>query len=337
MEPAPRLPRVVSEGKRERDVYRLYSSCFKDIRHLDPVGPLAETTAVPQHVARPAKDSALTAFAQLAAIRLGASRSLISLIDDKRQHILAEATPSMSVRFGSRQTPHGLWLGNVSIPRTWGVCENVLSIDPAAIAENEDAAAIIINDLAQSDQHAQRTYVTEWPKTRFYAGVPLTSPAGAIVGALCIFDDSPRDGLPRDDIFYMHDLAATIMEYLDTYTLKEQFKRGEQLTRGLVSFVEGRSVLQPFKDENRLTSAIPGSPRPPANVSKDGSVASKLPSTDGRSTTSYDLQVPSRAPSSLLTGSTQQGSVQALQNSILPANSKTMFARAANIVSKPRL
>ena len=88
---APRLPQAVSEAKRQRDVFLLYSLAFRDLLHIDSPGTTPEDYAIPSdHVPQDPKDSALTAFAQLACMRVGAKRALISLIDDQRQHILAE-------------------------------------------------------------------------------------------------------------------------------------------------------------------------------------------------------------------------------------------------------
>jgi hypothetical protein len=111
----------VSGERRERDVYLLYGAAFRDIPQLDHSGPNSGTYFLPDHhVPQPSQDSTLSALAQLATFRLGARRAMISLIDDQRQHILAEATTNMSIH---PQTPgesaSSLWLGSVSIPRTW--------------------------------------------------------------------------------------------------------------------------------------------------------------------------------------------------------------------------
>lgn len=113
--------KVVSEDKRERDVFLLYGAAFRDIPHLDELGPNPDTCSLPgNHAPRASHDSTLTALAQLATFRTGAKRAMISLVDDQRQYILAEATPDMSIHPGA---PGGnsntLWLGSVSIPRTW--------------------------------------------------------------------------------------------------------------------------------------------------------------------------------------------------------------------------
>ncbi|KAF2474248.1 uncharacterized protein BDR25DRAFT_392014 [Lindgomyces ingoldianus] len=348
-----RMPKPMSEARRERDVLRLYSSAFRDIPYLDQLGPSPDLCFLPHdHVARRAQDSALMGFAQLASIRLGANRALISLIDGQRQHILAEATPDTSLRFDSKLPPGDLWLGNVSIPRTWGACEAVLCIDPTKLATSEDAT-VIINDLSEHETFRMRSYVRAGPQVRFYIGVALTSPSGAIVGALCIFDDKPRRAVSRPDIIYLTDLATTIVEYLDTYTLRDQYKRGEQMTRGLISFTDGASTLQPFENDIQDPSARPKlyersrapksgiateppprpPPDPPSKTKTDTTSSRTLNGTSAASSailqSRQDLMQRGKLPKTV---STQHQTVKALQESILPLNSKRMFARAANIM-----
>jgi hypothetical protein len=100
--------------KRERDVLLLYGAAFRKIHHID-----TETSR--GHVPRPASDPTLTALCQLTAIRLGVERCMVSLLDEKRQYILAEATCELALRpDASGDAFSSLWLGNVSIPRHWG-------------------------------------------------------------------------------------------------------------------------------------------------------------------------------------------------------------------------
>jgi hypothetical protein len=51
------------------------------------------------------RDRALTAFAQLAALRLDTRRAMVSLIDSNRQYILAEATRTVSLFSPSAEHP----------------------------------------------------------------------------------------------------------------------------------------------------------------------------------------------------------------------------------------
>jgi signal transduction histidine kinase len=300
--PAPCHASGISEARRQRDVLVRYGNAFRDITHLE-LDPFSEHGLPSHHTPRLSNDASLTAFAQLACLRLGTSRAMISLIDGERQHILAEATPDIFLRAGSYggDASSDLWLGNVSIPRTAGVCEQVLSLSPL-VPHAPEEAVIVVDDLSKNHAYAQRTYVCNKPHLRFYAGVALTSPKGAVVGALCVFDDKPRQGLHKPEVLHLRDLSATIVEYLESYSIKDQYRRGEQLTRALLSFNDGASAVRPFEGEDTLPNVV-------------SLQASKIPT------------VPLKAP-----GHARHGNINTLQESILPAHSRSMFSRAASVI-----
>jgi signal transduction histidine kinase len=322
----PEMP-VPAGFRRERDVHNLFAA-FRDIPSVEDLGDSPDTSTIPSNYSpRPASDASLAAFCQLAAIRLQASRSLISLIDDKTQYILAEATPRTSLKFDSPlNRTVDLGFGNVCLPRRWGICERVL--DPVALAEGEKGV-IIINDLSKSNLHAARTYVKDGP-LRFYAGVPLIACSGNIVGAVCILDDKVRDGLPTEDIQYLQDLSSTIMDYLETYIIKDRYRRGAEGLQGLMSFADGAANLKPTSEQ----SQGPDSPFPPPGTTGD---ADQLPTT-----------VPKTEPSKQDTGSHRRNesnssqpsaperrlSISDLQDSLVPTTTKEIFARAADIMRK---
>ncbi|KAJ4353767.1 uncharacterized protein N0V89_005497 [Didymosphaeria variabile] len=291
----------VAERKRERDVYLLYGSAFRD-------SPKIETPAL-DHKPRASADSTLIALAQLTATRLNVARACISLIDDTHQHFLAEATPSLPLRPKPEDAAAALWLGNVSVPRSWGVCEEVLQMRTDAV--------LVIDDLSKTEQYAHSDFVKGGPQWRFYGGVPLVCPRGSVVGVLSIWDGEPRPdpGLSGGQVILLQDFAATIINYLDTYTLRDQYQRGEQFTRGLLSFAQGASALKPFKVFADDSSNQSGS----TTAASAGSVRSlKTLSSVGSRT--------------IQASSTNERSIGTLQNSILPLHSKDMFSRAANVM-----
>ncbi|KAF2000260.1 hypothetical protein P154DRAFT_205033 [Amniculicola lignicola CBS 123094] len=331
-----------AEAKRERDICKLYGPALRDIPSVK-LGPSADTCCLPaDYVPHGAPDSALTAFAQLASLRVGAARAMISLIDHQTQYILAEATPNTSLSFSPLDTSGDMWLGNVRIPRSWGVCESVLDIDSAKLEEENEIGAVIINDLAEAEKYAGRTYVHEGPRVRFYAGVPLRSPGGYIIGTLCVFDDKPRNDISSDDILHLKDLSVTVIEYLNTLALRDQRRRGELLNRGLLSFASGALQLQSAdrSDPNSLTPP----PELPEHLNTLGMLGVALPpSNHNRKPSAVPRSsIPAAQPPTKhvafqtdhVDRSTSKSSVSALQEKVLPTNSKRMFSRAAKIMAE---
>lgn len=320
------IPKAVNDRKRERDVFNLYAA-FQDIPRIANLGCSPDTHSFPADFApKPASDASLAAFAQLAAIRLQAQRSMISLLDGEYQYILAEATPKTSLRFDSPLNQNfDILLGNVRIPRNWGLCERVL--DPQALADG-DPGIIIIKDLSQSPLHENRSYVKEGPQFKFYAGVPIKSPNGQIVGSMCIFDGPERAGMSTDDIIYLQDLAATVMDYLFTYSIKDQHRRGAEGLHGLLSFAEGDSSLKAFKEHYQSSNSAP--------KRRNSSMDKNIPRTSGNK-----LNMSQHGPSTPQDESPvtpnpamfqRRTSVTDLQEKILPNTSKELFSRAADII-----
>lgn len=350
----PRL-KPLSEKKREREVLQ-YVAAYRDLPHLDELASGPETVHLPStYDAQHSTDSTLLALCQLAALRMNAQRALVSLIDDRHQHILAEATPRTSLRStgSSSDKNNQLWLGRVTIPRSWGICEQVLGLDTAHNAVGA-RTSVIIEDLLHSDQHAQRTYVRDGVRVRFYAGAALVSPNGAIVGALCVFDDAPRQlGVSHEDVIFLEDLAATVTEYLGTYTVRDRYKRGEKLTRGLISFAEGASALLPLDNDGHFnyepdslsttTSSSAGSNaetqslinKPVETHLQTSATESNVGASQAGSrndSSGGKQQHLSAGSDTIRARSTRDTSLRALQNTILPMNSRSMFARAANVM-----
>ncbi|KAF1974481.1 hypothetical protein BU23DRAFT_94181 [Bimuria novae-zelandiae CBS 107.79] len=290
----------VAERRRERDVFLLYGSAFRDL-------PKIEQPSGQVHNPRASTDSTLTALAQLTATRMGVGRACISLIDGEYQHYIAEATPTIALRPDPGTADEALWVGTASIPRSWGVCEQILELG--------DDVALVVNDLSECDRYAHHSFVKGGPQWRFYAGAPLISPRGSVVGAVSIWDAQARPGagMPSEEITLLQDFAATIVKYLDTYTIRDQYQRGEQFTRGLLSFAQGASALRPYKVFADDTSNQSGSTAGSACHSLQGS------SSFGSRT----IQAIS---------SSNERSIGTLQNSILPPHSRDMFSRAANVM-----
>ena len=102
---------------------------------------------------------------ELAAEICGAPMSLVSLLDDHWQTVLA------SVGLRVKQ-----------VRRDITVCHHTM--------EKNDL--LVIDDMMMDMRFAGHPMVTGDPEIRFYAGLPLTAPNGRAIGTLCVIDVKPR-------------------------------------------------------------------------------------------------------------------------------------------------
>ncbi|VUC22362.1 unnamed protein product [Clonostachys rosea] len=255
---------------------------------------------------RASRDKTLTAFAQLAVLRLGVKRAMVSLIDDQHQTILAEATRNLKLGDLEAQAPfesndgaaaaagsngtgghsqsgingpvteNDLWLGASVITRADAVCEHCLSDtctarDPSG--QSYTAPGLIVQDLRLDPRFANRPYVAHEQGIRFYAGVPIVSRHGHKIGAYAVSDESTRHGLTIDELQFMQGVSQAIMEHLEWARDRVDRFKGERIVRGLAAFIEGCSGMddEPHRSK-RGSSRSPSAVRPP-NIS----VTSKRP------------------------------------------------------------
>ncbi|KAH8730233.1 hypothetical protein GQ44DRAFT_701047 [Phaeosphaeriaceae sp. PMI808] len=185
---------------------------------------------------------------------------------------------------------------------------------------------LVIRDLAQSVEHANRLYIKD-KDVRFYAGAPLISPAGAIIGTVSVFDDRPRpDGLSNEHQRSLHDISESIMDYLHNYTIKDQLWRGERFTRGLLSFSEGASALLPFENNAQKDPDN-------AHIYRQPSSALSSPyETNGEYFGLRQQPFVPLEPAALKSPRNRQQLIRRLQEAILPTDARSMFARAANVL-----
>ncbi|KAF9630208.1 hypothetical protein BFW01_g389 [Lasiodiplodia theobromae] len=299
---------LAQERAREREVY----SYFPPLGNVpDLTSRLEDTPDVfPPHSHAPhaSIDPVLTAFAQLGALRLDASRSLISLVDSQSQIVLAESTKTLSLRSHlAGNVENDLRLGVAKFPRAYGFCDRMF--------EAPQEPAVVINDLELDDAYASRPSAREPPDFRFYASVPLKSVTGTVIGIYSILDYAPRNGLDRAQLLFMQEMAATIVSYLSASRAHESNRKAEQMVRGLTSFVTGAADLQGSVelDVLRLPTNTPlSSPLPSRN--SDQPMPPRSSSSDGR-----------ESPA-------EKDDINALQEDILPPGAKQMFSRAANII-----
>src|SRR3954470_17778263 len=104
-------------------------------------------------------------LAKLAALICRTPFAAISLIDADRRWI--KATVGLSL---------------TELPRTQSLCAETI----------QQSDVLIVNDTFADARFRDNPLVTGKPHVRFYAGAPLITPLGHIVGTICVMDCAPR-------------------------------------------------------------------------------------------------------------------------------------------------
>jgi diguanylate cyclase (GGDEF)-like protein len=131
---------------------------------------------------------------------LGTKYALISLVDAERQW------------FKSAQG-----LDTTETSREVSFCGHAI----------HDDETLVVPNAPDDPRFADNPLVTGEPNVRFYAGQPIKSLDGYLVGTLCVIDTVPRE-LPSDDVASLKDLAALVEKELrlDELSLSERELRG---------------------------------------------------------------------------------------------------------------
>lgn len=97
--------------------------------------------------------------------------------------------------------------------------------------------------MSKDDTFKKLPFVEGYPYMKYYAGVPLITKRGIPIGTLAALDEQADRELTQDHLQFMGTMAATIMRHLEMVREVEEHRRGMKMSRGLASFVEGRSEL----------------------------------------------------------------------------------------------
>ena len=203
-------------------------------------------------------DTALAAFAQLAALRLGARRAFITILSTNTEYVLVEATKTMSLQSDFVANPKDeSWLGTSSFARSDGL--NDLSLDEWRKArrlrempsddqhyytQGISAHWHIISDMRHTPSVANRAFFQRAPSPRFYFAIPLRDSECTVIGSLSILDDKPRHGVSAHDMSFCEDLGDTIALHLQSSMIRSQRQRSERLIQALGIFNSGGSSLR---------------------------------------------------------------------------------------------
>ncbi len=113
---------------------------------------------------------------------------VISLVEAHRQRFIARAG-----------------LAAAETPRETSFCQHAMRGD----------ALMVVPDARLDGRFKDNALVTGPPFIRFYAGAPLRSPEGAPLGALCVIDSAPREGLTPLQAQGLTVMAGQVMALLN--------------------------------------------------------------------------------------------------------------------------
>ncbi|KZF25695.1 hypothetical protein L228DRAFT_280918 [Xylona heveae TC161] len=204
---------------------------------------VSKDTQYQDSVARSCPDAALTAFAQLGALRLDVQWAMISLFGPNNQHVVAEATRTLSLQNDMHHNEHDeLWHGCCTLSYERSFCKHVLDLPQSA--EWPDNTILAVPDLTKDGRFQDSRDVNSFPHARFLASVPIISPKGLIIGAYTVVDNKPHNMLDTKSLKFLGDMALTVMDHLENSRSKLQHLRAERMMVGIGSFNEGKGSLR---------------------------------------------------------------------------------------------
>ena len=167
-------------------------------------------------------EAAYDDIARLASMLCDAPIALISLIDRDRQW------------FKARQG-----LDTAAMPRDIAFCDHAIR-QPDRLME--------VRDATDDARFADNPLVTGDLGLRFYAGMPLVTPGGAAIGAVCVIDHAPRelDATQRRALESLARLTMNLMEGTRRERQLERAVRLEPAARVTAAAGASDALLRPY-------------------------------------------------------------------------------------------
>lgn len=150
-------------------------------------------------------------LAQLAAFICDTSISLVNFIDENRQWFKAKVGLDVS-----------------EMPRCVGL----------SYLCQERRNVVVVPDTLADENLANNAVVTGYPYVRFYAGVPLITPKGDMLGTLCVLDQVPKE-LSQKQVEALVALSHLIIDQLE---LRRYVTEVSQVTEKLMAHEQAARV-----------------------------------------------------------------------------------------------
>jgi signal transduction histidine kinase len=126
-----------------------------------------------------------------------------------------------------------------------------------------DDSPIEVEDMTRDERFKNKSYVTQDPHIRYYYGVPLTTPDGIRIGAMCVMDTKENDLTPEKEEFLkiIANEVITRIEYehklklmrINMDELKEIQRKVSHDIRGPIGGIIGLAeILRDQAEENKM-------------------------------------------------------------------------------------
>ncbi|WP_326538293.1 putative bifunctional diguanylate cyclase/phosphodiesterase [Pseudorhodoferax sp.] len=113
---------------------------------------------------------------------------------------------------------HGVQIHEVDTARDVSFCAHAITQDEV----------MVVRDAALDERFHDNPLVTGATQLRFYAGVPLRSPEGHALGALCLIDKQPRLDFSEDDRARLLELARMAADRLELRRIEISTERSRR-------------------------------------------------------------------------------------------------------------
>ena len=149
------------------------------------------------------RESSFDDIARLATIACGTPMAAINLVDANRQWFKSE-----------------VGLGPEPFPMESSICGHAIRGDDL----------FVVPDLHQDPRFVANPLVVSQPHLRFYAGAPLRTPDGHVLGMMCVLDHVPRELDPTHaDI--LRSLSRLVM---NQFELRRRVRRADHFLREMI-------------------------------------------------------------------------------------------------------
>lgn len=150
---------------------------------------------------------------------------------------------------------HGTVLTSVPRASTWA---------SAVLASSEP---VVILDTTLDPRSCDSPLVTQAPFIRFHVGLPLTTPDGLVVGALCVFDVHPRPVPAPSRLAALRELAALAVDELELRRARDEDKNLFQMSPAVDRPTAAqRSLYAAYVAKSEFLSSLSHELRTPLNA-----------------------------------------------------------------------